>query len=155
RPQRRRARPTATHRRQATARPPRRVSGRRSRSRPVPRAPAGRSTEAPLVVDAEPRPRNRPQPLLGDRLAAHQAAAVRTVVDPAEGGLDLTQRLLDALLEAVVQLALVGLARRVTKVVVVPAEPDLAELVLEAARVLVVEEVHGLDEPRALGLEQL
>ena len=100
------------------------------------------------------RPRDRAEPVLADRLAAHLAGAIRAVVDPAERGVDLRQRLLSALGEPLVELAVERRRRRVAEVVVGAAAPDLAELVLDGARVLVVEELDRLREARALLVEE-
>src|SRR5215471_13958085 len=81
---------------------PTRMSGARCGSRSLTLAlPAVR---APLVVDAERRPGAHAQPLLGDRLAAALAGAVRAVVEPRERAVDLGERLLGALAEALVEL---------------------------------------------------
>src|SRR5579885_380794 len=59
----------------------------------------------PLVVDAEARPRDGPQALGRDRLAAHLARPVRAVVDLPERVVDVAERLLHAFLEPLVELA--------------------------------------------------
>ena len=107
---------------------------------------------AALVVDAEARPWDRGQALLADRLAAELAGAVGAVVDALQRGVDLVERLLRALLEALVELAVVRDGRHVGEVVVVAAAADLAELVLDAARVLLVQEGDRAVQPGALGL---
>src|SRR5262249_10246136 len=130
---------------------PTRMSGMRSGSRSPTRAlPA---VGQPLVVDAERRPRSRPQAFLGDRLAAVLADAVRPLVEPGERAVDLPERLLRALAEALVQLAVEGDRGHVAEVVVGAPASDVPELVLHVPRVLGVQVLDRVQHPAALVLD--
>src|SRR4051812_41357404 len=118
---------------------------------PYSRLPA---VDQPLVVDAQERPRSRAQPFLADLLAAPLAHAVAAVVELRDGALDLRQRLLRALLEPLVQLALEGDGGHVAEMVVDPAV-QLAQLVVHALRVVLLEMRDLADDPLALLLERL
>ena len=82
---------------------------------------AARSTPLPVAraVDAQRRPGQRLEALLGDLLAAVRADPVGAVLDALQRGLDLPEDVLGVLLEGVVELAVVRLGRRVGEVVVV------------------------------------
>src|SRR5690242_16879777 len=108
----------------------------------------------PLVVDAECRPRPRAQPLLGDRLSAPLAAAVRSLVEPRDRTIDLRQRLLRPLLEPLVELAVERDRRHVAEMVVAAAPGELTHLVLHVPGALLVEVGDRVDDPPALLLEQ-
>src|SRR5205807_566698 len=71
-----------------------------------------------LVVDAEARPRDRREPPGSDRLPAHLAGSEGPGLDLAQRVGDRGKRLLRALLEALVELAVVGRGRSVAEVVV-------------------------------------
>src|SRR5207237_1112111 len=109
---------------------------------------------AALVVDAERRPRSRAQPFLTDRLAATLAGSVAPVVESGQRAVDLRERLLRAFLEPFVELAVEGDRRHVAEVVVAPAPGELAELVLDVARVLLVQVRDRLDDALPLLVEQ-
>jgi len=78
-----------------------------SRTFPVPGAPV-RSLRPSLIVDAAPGPRDRRQTIGADRLAAHLANPVRAGVDAGQRSLDLFDGVLSTLLEAGVELTVVG-----------------------------------------------
>ena len=119
---RRRARPTASGPRQASAPRTRRARARRSRNRRERRIAReqARSTALCLsrVVDAERRPGIRLEPLRRDLLAAARARPVRAVLDALQRGVDLRQHLLRVLPERVVDLAVERCRGAVADVVV-------------------------------------
>ena len=118
------ARPTTgAGRRRASARRPRSAAARSSTSRRGRRAAAARGGRARSPRAASRRrcrasSRAPPRAARRDRLAAHRAGAVRAGLDPAERGVDLAQQLARVLLEPLVELAVVGVGRRVGEVVV-------------------------------------
>src|SRR5436190_13876897 len=130
-------RTTATGRHRGSAPRRRPVPARRSRSRPGCRAPpCGAPRSYPRVLDVPCRPRDRPEPLGRNRLAADLTEAVRAVVDALQGRVDLGEGLLRALLEPLVELAVERHRRHVAEMVVGAPPADLAELVLHARRVV-------------------
>ena len=102
-----------------------------------------------------PRPRDRGEALAADRLAADLTVAVTTFLDAPQRGVDLLDGVLRALLEALVELAVVRRRRHVGKVVVVAAAADLSELLLDGARVLPLQKSDSAVEPDPLGLQEL
>src|SRR5581483_8272338 len=115
-----RARATATCPRRATALRPtparaRWWTSRRERRRSL------------RVLDAPRRPRDRAQPVLGDRLVVDLADAVGALVDALQRGVDLLQRLAHAFVEPFLELAVVRVGRHVADVV---ADATRAELVV-------------------------
>ena len=110
---------------------------------------------AALVVDAEARPRDRGEPRCADRLAADLTRAEAAVLDARQRRLDVDDGLLGAFLEPVLQLAVERRGRSVGHVVVDAAAADLAELVLDGAGVVALEERDGVGQPRELLLEAL
>src|SRR5207248_1616174 len=90
-----------------------------------------------------------------DRCAATLADAVRAGLDALERRVDLSECLASALLEAFVELTVVHRCRRVAQVVVRPALSELAELLGDASRVLLLEEVDRMQQPRLLFIQPL
>src|SRR5262249_45782651 len=91
--------------------------------------------QASLVLDAKRCVRHGLETLARDLGAAGGTGAVRAVVDPGQRVVDLAQDLLGVLLQRVVDLAVVGDARMVCKLVSAPRR-QLAGLVVEAELVL-------------------
>src|SRR4051794_33713117 len=106
-----------------------------------------------LVVDAQEGPRAGAQPFLADLAAAALADAVGAVLDLRERALDLGERLVRALLDPLVELAVEGDGRHVAEVVVDAAAGELTDLVLHRLPVIVQVRDRAL-EARALLLEK-
>jgi hypothetical protein len=100
-----------------------------------------------LAIDALRRPGQRLDSLCADRLPARVADSVRALVDALERGVDRSEQAPLVLLEAVIELSVEGDRGDVGRVVVGRA---VLGLVLNRARVLLVEVVDRLLDPLAL-----